>query len=31
MKSLLYLVFIVYGSIIVLFETFISVIATGNG
>jgi hypothetical protein len=31
MKNLLYLVFIIYGTIVVLLETFISVIATGNG
>jgi hypothetical protein len=31
MKNLLYLVFIIYGAVVVLFETFISVIAAGNG
>jgi hypothetical protein len=31
MKNLLYLVFIIYGTIVVLLETFISVIAGGNG
>lgn len=31
MKNLLYILFIVYGIIVVLFETFISVIAVGNG
>jgi hypothetical protein len=31
MKNLLYLVFIIYGTIAVLLETFVSVIAGGNG
>jgi hypothetical protein len=31
MKNLLYLFFIVYGTVVVLLETFISVIAAGNG
>jgi hypothetical protein len=31
MKNLLYLVFIVYGMVVVLLETFISIVATGNG
>jgi hypothetical protein len=31
MKNLLYLVFIIYGTIVVLLETFISVIAGGSG
>jgi hypothetical protein len=31
MKNLLYLVFIVYGMFVVLLETFVSIIATGNG
>ena len=31
MKNLLYLAFIVYGMVVVLLETFVSIIATGNG